>query len=297
MKIVLALTAIFLWLLFPVGAWATDPPPAHHKVAVCHVPPGNPSNKHTIIIDASAVPAHLAHGDSLGFCPRPPKPPGHHGDGIVILPEPPGENCEFGGVKIIVFDNKKGLEDHDADILFVCNGAPGEPGPPGPPGETPVVTVEPPGDNCPEGGIKITLGEQEFFVCNGVPTQGLPGPPGPPGINPLLPADVTCVSTRSAKWRVIVARNHRVRNLRATFEGASTPVTRTHTRNGRVMYVVSINLAGLPRGTYAARVKYQVSNRGRAFRRGTHITLRRTCYGNVRGGFGEGLNRFPIAII
>ncbi len=34
-----------------------------HKVAICHVPPGNPSNAHTIEIDYHAVPAHLAHGD------------------------------------------------------------------------------------------------------------------------------------------------------------------------------------------------------------------------------------------
>jgi hypothetical protein len=307
MKFVLAMTAIFLGLLFPAGAWATDPPSGeHHKVAVCHKPPGNPSNKHTIFIDASAVPAHLAHGDSLGFCPRPPKPPGHHGDGIVIVPEPAGENCEFGGVKIIIFDKRKGVEDPDADILFVCNGAPGEPGPPGPPGETPVVTVEPPGANCPAGGVKIELGEQVFFVCNGVPTQGPAGPAGPagpqgppgaPGVNPLLPSSVTCVSSRTAKWRVIVLRNHRVRNLRAFFEGSRTPVRKTRTRNGRVMYVVTIDLSGLPRGVYTARVRYRVSVRGRAFRRGTNVSHRRTCYGNVRGGFGEGLNRFPIAVI
>jgi hypothetical protein len=39
------------------------------KVVVCHVPPGNPKNRHTIEIGQSAVPAHLAHGDTLGPCP------------------------------------------------------------------------------------------------------------------------------------------------------------------------------------------------------------------------------------
>ena len=38
------------------------------KVAVCHVPPGNPDNPHTIEVDESAVPAHLAHGDTEGEC-------------------------------------------------------------------------------------------------------------------------------------------------------------------------------------------------------------------------------------
>ena len=38
------------------------------KVVICHIPPGNPGNLHTIIVSASAVPAHLAHGDYLGPC-------------------------------------------------------------------------------------------------------------------------------------------------------------------------------------------------------------------------------------
>jgi hypothetical protein len=38
------------------------------KIAVCHVPPGNPAAKHTIYVDAPAVPAHLGHGDYLGDC-------------------------------------------------------------------------------------------------------------------------------------------------------------------------------------------------------------------------------------
>ena len=38
------------------------------KVAVCHIPPGNPANAHTIVVGAAAVKAHLAHGDYLGSC-------------------------------------------------------------------------------------------------------------------------------------------------------------------------------------------------------------------------------------
>lgn len=37
-------------------------------VAVCHIPPGNPGNAHTIHVGASAVQAHLAHGDHEGAC-------------------------------------------------------------------------------------------------------------------------------------------------------------------------------------------------------------------------------------
>jgi len=38
------------------------------KVCLCHVPPGNPGNAHTICVGAPAVNAHLNHGDSLGEC-------------------------------------------------------------------------------------------------------------------------------------------------------------------------------------------------------------------------------------
>ena len=38
------------------------------KVEVCHEPPGNPSNYHTIRINEKALKAHLAHGDSAGSC-------------------------------------------------------------------------------------------------------------------------------------------------------------------------------------------------------------------------------------
>ncbi len=41
---------------------------AFAKTVICHVPPGNPSNQHTITVADAAVPAHLAHGDCLGPC-------------------------------------------------------------------------------------------------------------------------------------------------------------------------------------------------------------------------------------
>jgi hypothetical protein len=51
------------------------------KTTVCHVPPGNPANAHTICIGNPAVEHHLKnhHGDSIGACkvetPCPPPPP------------------------------------------------------------------------------------------------------------------------------------------------------------------------------------------------------------------------------
>ena len=38
------------------------------KVAVCHIPPDDPGNFHTIQVSEEALPAHTAHGDLLGTC-------------------------------------------------------------------------------------------------------------------------------------------------------------------------------------------------------------------------------------
>ena len=58
---------------------ACTPQEETHKTTICHIPPGNPANAHTLCIGNQAVPAHLQnHGDSLGpckteqTCPPPP---------------------------------------------------------------------------------------------------------------------------------------------------------------------------------------------------------------------------------
>jgi hypothetical protein len=38
------------------------------KVTICHIPPGNPANAKTLEVGASAVPAHVGHGDTMGAC-------------------------------------------------------------------------------------------------------------------------------------------------------------------------------------------------------------------------------------
>jgi hypothetical protein len=45
-----------------------DGAPASGKMTICHIPPGNPDARHTLEIDASAWPAHKAHGDTIGAC-------------------------------------------------------------------------------------------------------------------------------------------------------------------------------------------------------------------------------------
>lgn len=53
-------------LMVPAMAVAAAP---KEKVDVCHVPPGNPGNAHTISISGNALKAHLGHGDTEGPCP------------------------------------------------------------------------------------------------------------------------------------------------------------------------------------------------------------------------------------
>ena len=45
------------------------------QVTICHIPPGNHDNGHTITVGESAVKAHMAHGDKLGACPETVPPP------------------------------------------------------------------------------------------------------------------------------------------------------------------------------------------------------------------------------
>ena len=58
------------------------------KVDVCHIPPGNPDNAHTITVGAPAVEAHLAHGDFVGSCDGSEEPPAEPQIEPVPLPEP-----------------------------------------------------------------------------------------------------------------------------------------------------------------------------------------------------------------
>ena len=48
------------------------------KTTICHIPPGNPANAHTLCVGNAAVPAHVQnHHDTLGVCPNePPCDPG-----------------------------------------------------------------------------------------------------------------------------------------------------------------------------------------------------------------------------
>lgn len=46
-----------------------EPCPEDGRVELCHIPPGNQFNAHTIAVGPAAVQHHLDHGDTLGECP------------------------------------------------------------------------------------------------------------------------------------------------------------------------------------------------------------------------------------
>ena len=57
-----------------MGAYEFGPPDpcadedGDGRVTICHIPPDNPENAHTITVSINALPAHLAHGDHCGAC-------------------------------------------------------------------------------------------------------------------------------------------------------------------------------------------------------------------------------------
>ena len=69
----LFLSAAFVLIL---GA---EPGYPGEKVTLCHFPPGNPADAHTIAVGEPALDAHLDHGDALGECAE----PSSCGDGVV----------------------------------------------------------------------------------------------------------------------------------------------------------------------------------------------------------------------
>ena len=58
----LAAVLVAFAMVRPAPADAAGP-----KVTICHIPPGNPGNAHTITVSVNAMPAHLAHGDVLAL--------------------------------------------------------------------------------------------------------------------------------------------------------------------------------------------------------------------------------------
>lgn len=77
------------------------PPKDNKKITICHIPPGNPDNAHTITISENAWPAHQKHhGDYVGACKKDSVPPVTECDTCDTAPPFPVKLIKFSGVKI-----------------------------------------------------------------------------------------------------------------------------------------------------------------------------------------------------
>jgi hypothetical protein len=68
-------TSFSVLLVCAVTATTSGDEHQHHvrlvklpTIEICHIPPGNPSNFHTITVSENALDAHSAHGDPVGSC-------------------------------------------------------------------------------------------------------------------------------------------------------------------------------------------------------------------------------------
>lgn len=87
------------------------------KVTICHIPPGNPANAHTITVGAPAVWAHLRHGDTQGPCGGDAQDAGTPADGGVSEePDAGGGGGEDGGVS----EPDAGTGEGDVDAGPAC---------------------------------------------------------------------------------------------------------------------------------------------------------------------------------
>lgn len=157
---------------------------------------------------------------------------------------------------------------------------------------------QPPKHPCPEPvpgddgepGLPGTPGQSGAPGLPGTP--GADGAPGAPGTTTIIERQITppvCVSTRVAKLRIFVKKGSRVTNLRTTFEGVKAPLVKTSARE----YVMTVDMRGLTKGIYAARVTAKVDPPGRErARKWLKIQKYRSCYGNPKGGKPESLNDF-----
>lgn len=120
--------ATLLSTLIAGFAMQAAPEPVHAgtpKVTICHKPPGNPANAHTISVNVHAWPAHKAHGDSLGDCSdddiegpaSPGDPGGDGGDPDAGNGGGPGTGgSSAGGFSVELCDGRKGEQGRRIEV-------------------------------------------------------------------------------------------------------------------------------------------------------------------------------------
>lgn len=122
------------------------------KTTICHFPPGNPANPHSITVGNPSLLAHLAHGDKLGACkdmpPADPRPcsdgsakgrshtgmaPNRSGSKVTICHIPPGNPANAQTIVVgaaavkahLAHGDKPGACTEDSESLSVsvdCDG-------------------------------------------------------------------------------------------------------------------------------------------------------------------------------
>jgi hypothetical protein len=107
---ILTLTLLFVAMsLVSVNGYAAGK--SAGKVDICHIPPGNPSNARTINVSKSAVPAHMAHGDSMGAYPD-----GGIGNVFTVCDDRTGETGNM------VSLNMMGADGRGCDLCYCLGG-------------------------------------------------------------------------------------------------------------------------------------------------------------------------------
>jgi len=99
----------------------------HHtnKLAICHAPPGNPSNAHTLDISISAYNAHHSNhpDDYFGPCEGESYRRSLLGDGIGLLDDPsrPGFEFSYFTQESVPTDNPEAIQVFNLKLSFILN--------------------------------------------------------------------------------------------------------------------------------------------------------------------------------
>jgi hypothetical protein len=96
------------------------------KVTICHIPSGNAADAHSIDVSASALNAHLAHGDSIGDCDGGEEPSGGGEEPSGGGEEPTATSCSADGTACSAdADCCNGVCGGSGACVSQCNGSDG----------------------------------------------------------------------------------------------------------------------------------------------------------------------------
>lgn len=160
---------IALFALTASAAWA-----GNAKVKVCHVPPGNPGNFHTITVSENALQAHLGHGDLAGACSAHCDSLCSDGDPCTIDACDSSERCLL---------NHPPVNCNDGNLCTVdtCSAAAGGCQ------STPIACAD--GNNCTVDACDPVTGSCVFPAVECPPGQSC----NPSQTNPVCEATLTCI--------------------------------------------------------------------------------------------------------